>query len=147
MGHAEDAVYLNANGITFAVLVDGPYEEIAAFAEFMGYTVPWYSNADVDDPTVGVPGRISCYLRRGDDVYLTYWTTGRGAEVLSPSFGLLDMTAYGRREAWEDSPDRWLQRPTHAVLRSDQHGTLVGPGNHGRPTPQWTRTSGHTAQP
>ena len=31
MGHAADAAYLNANGITFGFLVDGPYDEIAAF--------------------------------------------------------------------------------------------------------------------
>lgn len=139
MGNADDAVYLNANGITFAVLVDGPFDEIAAFRRFMGYTAPWYSIAHVADPTVGVPGRISCYLRRGDDIFLTYWTTARGDEVLSPSFGLLDMTAYGRREEWEDSPDGWPQDPTHAVLRTDEEGKLLGPGEHGRPAPQWTR--------
>lgn len=93
MQDAADAAYLNANGITFAILGDGPYEEIAAFRDFMGYTAPWYSNADLDDPTVGVAGRISCYLRREDRIYLTYWTTGRGDEVMSPVFGLLDMTA------------------------------------------------------
>ncbi|MBY5161913.1 DUF899 family protein [Salsipaludibacter albus] len=138
MGAAADAAYLNGNGITFAVLVDGPYDEISAFRDFMGYTVPWYSNAHLDDPTVGVPGRISCYLRRDDGIFLTYWTTGRGDEVLSPSFGLLDMTAHGRREVWEDSPAGWPQHPTHAVLLTDRHGT-PGPEEHGRPTPQWTR--------
>jgi predicted dithiol-disulfide oxidoreductase (DUF899 family) len=38
MQDAADAAYLNANGITFAILGDGPYEEIAAFRDFMGYT-------------------------------------------------------------------------------------------------------------
>ena len=83
MQDAADAAYLNANGITFAILGDGPYEEIAAFRDFMGYTAPWYSNAHLDDPTVGVAGRISCYLRREDKIYLTYWTTGRGDEVMT----------------------------------------------------------------
>lgn len=139
MGDAADAAYLNANGITFAFLVDGPYEEIAAFRDFMGYTAPWYSIAHLDDPTVGVAGRISCYLRHEDKIFLTYSTTGRGDEVMSPSFGLLDMTAYGRREEWEDSPEGWPQFPTHSVLRTDEHGALVGPRNGGRPVPQWTR--------
>jgi len=57
------AAYLNANGITFATLADGAFEEIAAFRDFMGYTAPWYSNAHIEDATVGVAGR-SCYLRR-----------------------------------------------------------------------------------
>jgi predicted dithiol-disulfide oxidoreductase (DUF899 family) len=39
---------------------------------------------------------IVCYLREGERVYETYWSTGRGTEVLAPSYGLLDMTVYGR---------------------------------------------------
>ena len=139
MRDAADAAYLNANGITFAILGDGPYDEIAAFRDFMGHTAPWYSIAHVDDPTVGVAGRISCYLRREDKIYLTYWTTGRGDEVMSPSFGLLDLTAYGRREEWEDSPEGWPQFPTHSFLRTNEHGAPMGPRRGGRPVPQWTR--------
>lgn len=139
MGDAADAAYLNANGITFAVLGNGPYEELAAFRDFMGYTVPWYSNAQVDHPTVGHEGHIACYLRREGKIYLTYSTTGRGDEVINPAFGLLDMTVYGRREAFEDSPEEWLQFPTHSFLRTDEHGAPTGPRNGGRPVPQWTR--------
>jgi predicted dithiol-disulfide oxidoreductase (DUF899 family) len=139
MGDAADAAYLNANGITFAVLGDGPYEQLAAFREFMGYTVPWYSIAHLDHPTVGQAGLISCYLRRDNDVYLTYSTTGRGDEVMSPVFGLLDMTVYGRREEWEDSPEGWPQFPTHSFMRTDEHGAPTGPRSGGRPVQQWTR--------
>ena len=42
MQDAADAAGLNAYGITFAILGNGPYEEIAAFRDFMGYTTPWY---------------------------------------------------------------------------------------------------------
>ena len=139
MRDAADSAYLNAHGITFAILGDGTYEELAAFREFMGHTVPWYSIAHLDDPTVGIAGRVSCYLRRDDAIYLAYWTTGRGDEVMNPVFGLLDMTAYGRREAWEDSPDGWPQLPTHSLLRTDEHGAPMGPRHGGRPVPQWTR--------
>jgi hypothetical protein len=34
-------------------------------------------------------------------------TTGRGNELMAPSFGLLDRTVYGRQEFWEDSPEVW----------------------------------------
>ena len=138
--HVEDAAYLNANGITFAVLANGPYEQIAAFREWMGYTTPWYSNAHLDHPTVAHEGWIACYLRRGDRVFLTYWTTSRGDEVMNgAAHALLDMTAYGRREQWEDSPDGWPQLPTHSFLRTDEHGAPMGPRRGGRPVPQWTR--------
>jgi predicted dithiol-disulfide oxidoreductase (DUF899 family) len=68
MQHAADAAYLNANGITFAILADGPYEEIAAFRDFICYTAPWYSNAHLDDPTVGVAGRILLPAEGGQDL-------------------------------------------------------------------------------
>ena len=140
-GGPADAADFNANGITFAILGDGPYEEIAAFRDFMGDTAPWYSIAHGDDPTVGVAGRISC-LRRDDKIYLTYWTTGRGDEVVSRSFGLLDMTAYGRREAWEDSPTGWPRPRPAPSCGTDEHGAPTGPRNGGRPVPQRTRPGG-----
>ena len=50
-------------------------------------------------------GYITCFLRDGDRVFLTYATTGRGNEPINGSFGMLDMTPYGRGEAWEDNPE------------------------------------------
>ena len=139
MQQADDSAGINAYGITFAILAPGPYDEIAAFREFMGYTTPWYSTAHLDHPTVALSGRIYCYLRREGKIYLTYSTTARGDEVMSPLFGLLDRTAYGRREEWEDSPDGWPQLPTHSFLRTDEHGAPMGPREGGRPPYQWTR--------
>ena len=98
MQDAADAAGLNAYGITFAILGNGPYEEIAAFRDFMGYTTPWYSNAHPRRPH-RPPRRPDRLLSAaGDKIYLTYWTTGRGDEVMSPLFGLLDRAVYGRRE-------------------------------------------------
>ena len=60
-------------------------------------------------------GHIVCFLRDGDRVFLTYSTTGRGNERVNGSLGLLDMTPYGRGEAWEDNPEGWPEgRPTRA---------------------------------
>ncbi|MEV6816790.1 DUF899 family protein [Micromonospora sp. NPDC051296] len=124
----QNAVYLEARGITFAVFGEGPYEELAPFREFMGYTHPWYSTYGVDEPAFAESGAIACYLRQDDRVYLTYETTGRGVEAIMGSLKLLDMTVYGRQEAWEDSPEGWPQDPTYSFWRKD-----------GRPTAQWTR--------
>jgi hypothetical protein len=38
------------------------------------------------------------------------WTTWRGVEAMDNSYRLLDLTVYGRRETWEDSPTGWPQR-------------------------------------
>ena len=101
---------------------------MAPFREFMGYTHPWYSTFGVDDPAYAGGGIIACFLRRGDRFFLTYETTGRGVEAIMSSHKLLDLTAYGRQETWEDSPEGWPQEPTYTRWRRD-----------GRPVPQWTR--------
>ena len=71
-----------------------------------------------------------CYLRDGDRVFETCWTSGRAAEKMAPTYGLLDMTVYGRQESWEDSPDGW---PQPFATNGDQFRT------GGRPTAQWSR--------
>jgi hypothetical protein len=61
--HMKDAVYLNARGVSFAILTTGLWEEMAAYVQFMGYTQPWYSVRDVDAPVGGDMGQIVCFLR------------------------------------------------------------------------------------
>ena len=78
--------------------------------------------------------------RSGDAIFETYWTKRRGAEAVDYSYALMDLTVFGRQEAWEDSPPGWPRRGI--AMR-----TLAGapewpplwewPG--GRPTAQWPR--------
>ncbi|MGH3518836.1 MAG: DUF899 domain-containing protein [Haloechinothrix sp.] len=51
------------------------------------------------------PG-ISCFLRDGDEVFHTYSTFGRGLEVMMTGYHLLDITALGRQEEWEEPKGR-----------------------------------------
>jgi predicted dithiol-disulfide oxidoreductase (DUF899 family) len=53
---------------------------------------------------------LVCYLRHGDRVFETYWTTHRGLDGMDYSYALLAMTVYGRQETWEDSPSGWPQQ-------------------------------------
>jgi predicted dithiol-disulfide oxidoreductase (DUF899 family) len=124
----QNAAYLEVRGITFAVFGEGPYEEMGPFRDFMGYTHPWYSTYGIQDPAYAGGGILACFLRRGDRVFLTYETADRGTEPMMSSLNLLDMTAYGRQETWEDSPEGWPQDPTYSRWRQD-----------GRPVAQWTR--------
>ena len=79
---------------------------------------------------------LACVQRDGDRVFLTYSTTGRGNERVNGSLGLLDMTPYGRGEAWEDNPEGWPEG-LQAYWRSDADGVRhLGPD---QPVPQWTR--------
>ncbi|MCC2333299.1 DUF899 family protein [Cellulomonas wangsupingiae] len=135
----KDAVYLNARGVSFAILTTGPWDEVARYVDFMGYTQPWYSVRGLDEPVGGEMGHLTCFLRDGDQVYLTYDTTGRGTEVAGPSFALLDLTPYGRGEAWQENPDGWPEGNGPCwYWRSDADGN-AGWGPTSRPVPQWTR--------
>ena len=141
----KDAVYLNARGVSFAIVTTGRWEEVAPFVEFMGYTQPWYSVRDVEPPIGRSMGSLTCYLRDGDRVFLTYSTTGRGNEQYIGSFALLDMTPYGRGEAWQDNPEGWPEGQGPCwYWRSDADGNPTW-GPTGRPAPQWTRP-GATAE-
>jgi predicted dithiol-disulfide oxidoreductase (DUF899 family) len=132
----QDATYLNEQGVSYAVICEGPWDEVEPFKTFMGYTVPWYSAHGADDPVLGRDyGSIAAFVRDGDRVFHTYETTGRGVEAIMGTLQLLDMTVYGRQEAWEDSPEGWPQRPTSSFWRRD-----------GRPTAQWTRPGATAVQ-
>ena len=127
--HMQTLDYLHARDVTYAVFGQGAYDESAAFAQFMGYPFPWYSARDSDPGLLDGRdfGFIACYLRDGDQVYETYWTTDRGVEALTTSYHALDLTVYGRQEPWEDSPAGWPRVEGHP-WRLD-----------GRPVAQWSR--------
>ncbi|WP_309069259.1 DUF899 family protein [Microbacterium sp.] len=138
--HLRDAVYLHARGVSFAILCEGPWEEIAPFLAFMGYTQPWYSVRGLPEPLGGEMGHLTVFLRRGERVFLTYDTTGRGVEVADTQLRLLDLTPYGRGEVWEDAPDGWPRgREACWYWRTDHTGARPDDAATTRPVPQWTR--------
>jgi predicted dithiol-disulfide oxidoreductase (DUF899 family) len=137
-GQVSEISYLHARDVTYATFSQGPYEEAAAYRRFMGYEMPWYSAQESADALLAGRwfGMIVAYLRDGDRVYETYWTSGRAPEVMTPAYGLLDMTVYGRQEKFEDSPEGW---PKHWENNGGQFRT------GGRPTAQWSRlAAGHS---
>ena len=134
--------YLHSRDITYAVFCQGPYKESSRYRDFMGWDMPWYSaQASLDVLLVGRQiGRmhIVCYIREGDRVFETYWTTGRGVEAVDYNYALMDLTVYGRQEPWEDSPPRWPQQCTYTRTSSGSPTWQpVWPG--GRPIAQWSR--------
>ena len=122
--------HLHARDVTLAYFCEGTYEESRPYADFMGYTAPWYSARDAGDGLLAGRGFgwLGCYVRDDHDrVYETYWTTDRGNEAGFWSYSLLDRTVFGRQEAWEDSPDGWPKIP------AGQHPWRAD----GRPLAQW----------
>jgi predicted dithiol-disulfide oxidoreductase (DUF899 family) len=134
--------YIHSRDVTFAVFAQGPYEESARYRDFMGWEMPWYSAlGSLETLLIGRRvGRmhIVCYLRQESKVFETYWTTSRGVEVMDNNYHLLDLTAYGRQEKWEDSPAGWPQQRTYTRTSSGSPSwEPVWPG--GRPIAQWPR--------
>jgi predicted dithiol-disulfide oxidoreductase (DUF899 family) len=138
--------YLHSRDITYAVFSQGPYGESIRYRDFMDWHMPWYSAEGSLDTLLA--GRhigmmhIVCYLRDGARVFETYWTTRRGVEAMDYSYALMDLTAYGRQESWENSPPGWPRQCT--ITR-----TADGPPEwtpipmslwpKGRPIAQWSR--------
>jgi predicted dithiol-disulfide oxidoreductase (DUF899 family) len=131
-GQVRELSYLHSRDVTYAAFCQGPYQESKSYHDFMGWEMPWYSARDSGEALMAGRwfGMQVCYLRDGDRVFETYWTSGRAAEALSPSYPLLDMTVYGRQETWEDSPEGW---PQTFATNGDQFRSA------GRPTAQWPR--------
>ncbi len=107
----EELSYLHSRNIAYAVFCQGPYDESIRYHDFMGWDMPWYSAQDSLETLlvgrqVGMM-HIVCYVRDGDRVYETYWTTRRGVEEMDYSLALMDLTVYGRQQSWEDSPAGW----------------------------------------
>lgn len=126
--------YLHSRDITFAVFCQGPYDEGERYRDFMDWNVPWYSALPSLDTLlvgrhVGMMHLVA-YVRDGDRVFETYWTTRRGVEAMDNSLTLMDLTVFGRQEEWEDSPTGWPQP------WGEQSGWL---SVDGRPIPHWSR--------
>jgi predicted dithiol-disulfide oxidoreductase (DUF899 family) len=131
-----DLSHLRARDTAFVLVSRAPYDEIRAFRERMGWTVPWFSSFGSDfnydfDVTRGdgETFALSVFLRDGDSVYRSYVTSSRGVDRLRLDFNLLDLTPYGRQEEWEDSPEGWPQTKAYTwwrkhdeyVAESDEH--------------------------
>jgi predicted dithiol-disulfide oxidoreductase (DUF899 family) len=136
---------LHSRDITFAVFCQGRYDESARYHDFMDWNMPWYSAqaASLDTLLAGrQPNRmyLMSYLRDGGRVFETYWTTIRGVEAMDNSYALMDLTVYGRQEAWEDSPPGWPRQRSNT--RTDAGAPDWPPVSRwpgGRPVAQWSR--------
>lgn len=97
--------HLGARDIRLVVTAPAPLSESDPFRERMGWTVPWYSASEefTEDCGAGKGFGLSVFLRDGDDVFRTYYTTGRGGDLLVNTLRYVDLTPFGRQEEWEES--------------------------------------------
>jgi predicted dithiol-disulfide oxidoreductase (DUF899 family) len=129
--------HLHARDTSFALVSRTPSDKIEAYRQRMGWTIPWYSwfggdfgvdfGTSPEKPRVGEyqDGEnfgLSVFIREGDAVFRTYFTTSRGVEALGSVWTFLDLTPLGRQEVWEDSPEGYPQtKPYEWWRRHDEY--------------------------
>jgi predicted dithiol-disulfide oxidoreductase (DUF899 family) len=126
--------HLRARETAFALVSRAPLAKIEAYRTHLGWTVPWYSSYGSDfnydfqvsldqsvpqvhynyrpapdllggERSAEMPG-TSCFLRDGGEIFHTYSTYGRGNEYIPSLYTMLDLTALGRQEDWEEPKGR-----------------------------------------
>ncbi|MER7081919.1 DUF899 family protein [Saccharopolyspora kobensis] len=116
---------LSEEAIAFAMISQAPIGKLEAWRAQRGWEHLWVSSAgttyhydwgwtqrDEQGGEVLRPG-YSYYLLKDGKPHLTYMTTARGVEAVLPVAQMMDRTAYGRQQDWEDSPAGWPQYPTY----------------------------------
>ena len=118
--------HLNARDTTFVQVSRAPQPDIRRYAERMGWTdIPWYTITDEWDADHGVDEwhGTNAFLRDGDRIFRTYFIHDRGDEAMGTTWSYLDLSALGRQEEWEDSPDGYPQTPPYEWWRlHDEYG-------------------------
>jgi predicted dithiol-disulfide oxidoreductase (DUF899 family) len=108
--------HLNARDTTLVFVSRAPQENIEQWKARMGWDMPWYTITDDFDVDFGVGEwhGTNAFIREGDDVFRTYFIDARGDEHMGSTWSYLDITALGRQEEWEDSPEGYPQTPPYA---------------------------------
>jgi predicted dithiol-disulfide oxidoreductase (DUF899 family) len=117
--------HLNARDTTLAYVSRAPQPDIKRLKARMGWERPWYTVTDGFDADFGVDEwhGTNAFLRDGERIVRTYFVNARGDEALGSVWSLLDLTALGRQEAWEDSPEGYPQTPPYEWWRRhDEYG-------------------------
>jgi len=108
--------HLNARGTTLVFASRAPQAEIQSLKVRMGWQlIPWYTLTDDFDEDFDVDQwhGHNAFIREGDQIFRTYLINGRGDEAIGSTWSYMDMTALGRQEEWEDSPEGFPQTPPY----------------------------------
>jgi predicted dithiol-disulfide oxidoreductase (DUF899 family) len=122
--------HLHARDTSLVLISRAPLENLQRYQRRMGWDIPWYSSAGSDfnddfalSTSRGETFGLSVFFRDSDRVFRTYFTNGRGVEMLGSPWSFLDLTPLGRQEQWEDSPVGWPQTPPYVWWRRhDEYG-------------------------
>ena len=122
--HIGPLAHLNARDTSLALVSRAPVANLEAYKRRMGWNLPWYSSVENDfnndfglTTAEGETFGLSAFLRDGENIFHTYFTTDRAIEAITSNFTLLGWTVLGRQEEWEDSPAGWPQSAPYVWWR------------------------------
>ena len=105
--------HLNARDTSLAFVSRAPQADIEHLKARNGWeSIPWYTLTDGFDADFGVDDwhGTNAFIRDDEDrVFRTYFINSRGDEAMGSTWSYLDITALGRQEEWEDSPEGYPQ--------------------------------------
>ena len=119
--------HLNARDTTLAFVSRAPQADIERWRARMGWDyIPWYTLTDDFDADFDVDlwhGTNAFFRDDEDRIFRTYFINNRGDEAMGSTWNYLDITALGRQEEWEDSPEGYPQTPPYGWMRRhDEYG-------------------------
>jgi predicted dithiol-disulfide oxidoreductase (DUF899 family) len=124
--HIGNLAHLNARDTTLMYASPASQADIERVKARMGWQhIPWYTITDDFDADFGCDEwhGTNAFIRDGDRVFRTYFINNRGDEAFVNTWSYLDMTALGRQEQWENSPDGYPQTPSAEWWRwHDEYG-------------------------
>ena len=127
--------HLRSRDTAFVLVSRAPLTKLQKYQASRSWTIPWYSSHDSDfnyyfqatvdksvpqleynyrtrpdilsdgEASEEVPG-LSCFVRDGSEIFHTYSTYARGTDILASAYSMLDLTALGRQEDWEEPKGR-----------------------------------------
>ena len=108
--------HLNARDTTLVFVSRGSQTDIQRIKARMGWGhIPWFTLTDGFDSDFGVGewhGTNAFFrdpAREEGRIFRTYFIDARGDEQMGGIWNYLDITALGRQETWEDSPEGYPQ--------------------------------------
>ena len=108
--------HLNARDTTLVFASRAPQPDIQRLQKKMGWErIPWFTITDDFDKDFDVDEwhGTNAFIRDGEKIFRTYFVNNRGDEQMGGTWNYLDITALGRQEEWEDSPEGYPQTPTY----------------------------------
>lgn len=107
--------HLNARDTTLVFVSRASQPDIARLKARMGWAMPWYTMTDDFDTDFGVDEwhGTNAFIRDRDRIFRTYFINARGDEAMGGTWNYLDITALGRQEEWEDSPEGYPRTPPY----------------------------------